>query len=371
MSERSGRAAVYMGVGKPLEIREFPVSAPGAGQALLSLQASGICGTDLHILKGRLGIPGPLILGHEFLGKIESLGAGPAKDGLGRRLKKGDSAIACVAVPCGSCFSCTRGETASCMNFGVTYLKDPAQAPHFFGGYGEYLYSPLGNLIRLPEGVSAKAAAAYPCAGPTIIRACAYAGGLEKGELVVVQGTGPVGLFAIAWAAAAGCTVVAIGSGSSPHRLALAKKFGAKRVLDYRAMPLEERAKAVRDLARKLGRGDGADVVIEASGAPTAVPEGLGLLRTRGRYLIPGQYSASGAITIQPELITFRALRLIGSGQYTLADIGAYLEFLKQNPGLQKKFAASVTHTFTVDQAEAAMAAVDAGAAGKAVFVGK
>jgi D-arabinose 1-dehydrogenase-like Zn-dependent alcohol dehydrogenase len=371
MSELTGRAAIYQGVGKPLVIREFPVSQPGAGEALLSLESSGICGTDLHIIKGRLGIPGPLILGHEFLGRIEAIGSAGAKDGLGRRLKKGDAAIACVAIPCGACFSCLRGETASCLKFGVTYLKDPGVKPHFFGGYAEFLYMPLENLIRIPDGVSVKAAAAYPCAGPTIIRACSYAGGLEKGELVVVQGTGPVGLFAIAWAAKAGCTVVAIGSGSSPHRLKLAKSFGAKTVLDYKALPAAERAAVIKRLAAKLGRGDGADVVIEASGSPSAVPEGVTLLRTRGRYLIPGQYSASGPVTISPEMITFRALQLIGSGQYTLADLSAYLDFLKKNPDLQRKFAASITHSFTVDQAEEAMATVDAGQAGKAVFVRK
>ncbi len=371
MSEKSGLAAVYRGAGLPLEIRSYRVSEPARGQALLALTASGICGTDLHILKGRLGIPGPLILGHEFLGRIEALNGADPRDGLGRRLKRGDRVAASVAVPCGACFSCRRGETASCLNFGVTYVKDPDVAPHFHGGYAEYLYSPLANLVRIPSGVDPLAAAAYPCAGPTIIRACAYAGGLEKGELVVVQGTGPVGLFAIAWAAAAGCTVAAIGSGSSPHRLALARSFGAKRVLDYRSAPAEERAAAVRAMARRLKRGDGADVVIEASGSPAAVPEGLGLLRTRGRYLIPGQYSASGSVTLQPEQITFRALRLIGSGQYTLADLGGYLDFLKKQPALQRKFAASVTHRFTVDQAEAALAAVEAGQTGKAVFIRK
>lgn len=371
MNGQNGLAAVYRSVGTPLEIRTYPVTSPARGQALLSLEASGICGTDIHILKGRLGIPGPLILGHEFLGRIEALNGPDPCDGLGCRLKKGDSAVACVAVPCGRCFSCRRGETASCLKFGVTYLKDPDVAPHFHGGYAEFLYSPLANLVRIPAGVSVLAAAAFPCAGPTIIRACAYGGGFEKGDLVVVQGTGPVGLFAIAWAAAAGCTVAAIGSGSSPHRLKLARTFGAKLVLDYRALPAEERVASVKALARKLNRGDGADVVIEASGAPSAVPEGLGLLRTRGRYLIPGQYSASGAVTIQPELITFRALRLFGSGQYTLADLGAYLAFLKRQPALQRKFAASITHRFPVDQADAAVAAVDAGQTGKAVFVRK
>lgn len=368
---RTGRAAVYRGVGRPLEIRTYPVTTPARGQALLSLEASGICGTDLHILHGGIGIPGPLVLGHEFVGRIEALNADDPRDGLGRRIRKGDAAVACVAVPCGKCLSCRRGETASCMSFGVTYVKDPDVAPHFHGGYAEYLYSPLGNLVRVPKGIAVPAAAAFSCAGPTIIRACAYAGGLERGEVVVVQGAGPVGLFAIAWAAAAGCTVVAIGSGASPRRLKLAKSFGAKLILDYRAGSAEDRAAAVRELAGKRKRGDGADVVIEASGATAAVPEGVGLLRTRGRYIIPGQYSTSGAVTIQPELITFRALRLIGSGQYTLRDLDAYLQFLKQHPALQQKFAATITHRFTVDRANEAVAAVEAGQAGKTVFVRK
>jgi len=369
MNERTGLAAVYRSMGAPLEIKRYPVTKPARGQALLSLEASGICGTDLHILRGRLKIPGPLILGHEFLGRVEALNGADPRDALGHRLKVGDVAVACVAVPCERCFSCRRGETASCLKFGVTYIKDPEASPHFHGGYAEFLYSPLANLVRIPSGVSVLAAAAFACAGPTIIRACAYAGGLEKGELAVVQGTGPVGLFAIAWAATAGCTVVAIGSGTSPHRTQLAKSFGARQVLDYRTMPVEHRAEAVRSLACKLKRGDGADVVIETSGTPSAVPEGLGLLRTRGRYLIPGQYSTSGAVTIQPELITFRALRLIGSGQYTLADVDAYLSFLRKRTALQRKFEACIMHRFTVDRAEAAIAAVDAGETVKAVFV--
>jgi threonine dehydrogenase-like Zn-dependent dehydrogenase len=284
-------------------------------------------------------------------------------------LAEGDAAIACVAVACGQCASCRRGEAASCLNFGVTYFRDPSEAPHLFGGYAECLYSAASQLVRVPDGLPLDAVAAYACAGPTIIRACAYGGGLEAGDLVVVQGTGPVGLFAIAWAAAAGCRVVAIGSGSSPERLKLAAQFGAELVLDYRRGTADERAEQVRGLAKELERGDGADVVIEASGAPGAVPEGMTLLRTRGRYLIPGQYSSSGAVAIQPEQITFRALRLIGSGQYTLADLGTYLEFLTAHPALQAAFAASITHRFTVDQAQQAMAAVAAGETGKAVFV--
>jgi threonine dehydrogenase-like Zn-dependent dehydrogenase len=364
-----GFAAVYSNAHTPLDTRSYPVLAPGAGEARVRLEQSGICGTDLHILHGRLAIPGPLILGHEFIGRLDALGSTPACDGLGHPLALNDAVIACVAVPCGGCASCAREETASCLNFGVTYFKDPAVAPHFHGGFAEYLFSPLQNLIKIPAGISIDAVAAFPCAGPTIIRACAYGGGVEAGELVVVQGTGPVGLFAIAWAVAAGCTVVAIGSGASPRRTHLAEAFGARCVLDYRAQSAEERTTLVKELASELGRADGADVVIEASGAPTAIPEGLGMLRTRGRYFIPGQYSSSGAVTIAPELITFRALRLIGSGQYTLDDVAAYLDFLHTHPAVQAQFAASITHRFTLDRAAEAIATVDVGDVGKAVFV--
>ncbi len=364
-------AAVYINTEEPLAIRQYSVSEPAENEARLNLITSGICGTDLHIIKGRLGIPGPLILGHEFIGKIDAIGSQPAYDGIGQPLNIGDTAIACVAVPCGSCFSCLRGESASCLNFGVTYFKNPDSAPHFFGGYAETLFSPLGNLIKVSTDISIDAIAAFPCAGPTIIRSCAYAGGLSAGELVVIQGIGPVGLFAIAWAVAAGCKVIAIGSGSSPQRMKLAKLFGAETVLDYRNSTVDERNEIIKQKASELKRGDGADVVIEASGAPAAITEGINMLRTRGRYLIPGQYSSSGSIQISPEVITFRALQLIGSGQYTLVDIKTYLDFISDNPSLQEKFASVITHRFTIEQANQAIEAVDTGKVGKAIFVSK
>ncbi|HOX07754.1 MAG TPA: alcohol dehydrogenase catalytic domain-containing protein [Planctomycetota bacterium] len=363
-------AAVFLAARRRLAIRSYPVLPPERGQVRLRLLRSGICGTDVHILAGRLALPGrELILGHEFIGAVEALGSPRLRDGLGLRLRQGDRAIACVARPCGRCFNCRRGETASCLAFGVTYLRDPGEAPHFHGGFAEQLHSPAGNLVRIPRGVDLDAAAAFPCAGPTAIRAFDFAGNLRRGELVVVQGSGPVGLFAAAWAARAGCVVVVIGSGSNPARMKLARRLGARLVLDYRKVDAPARLKAVRALAARLGRGDGADVVFEASGAPTAIPEGLNLVRTLGRYIVPGQYSSSGGVEIQPQLITFKAIRIVGSGQYKLADVGAYLRFLAADRGLQRIFAACITHRHPVGEAAAALAAAAEGRAVKAVLV--
>jgi threonine dehydrogenase-like Zn-dependent dehydrogenase len=369
MPEKRGKAAVFVKTNTLLEIRDYPVLPPTAGGVRLKLAYSGVCGTDIHILEGRLPIPPAFIPGHEFVGSVEALGPGVAADGLGSPLAVGDQVVACVALPCGQCFSCRDGHVASCLNFDVSNVRDPSAAPHFFGGFAEYLQQPASTCVRVPPDVDTAAVAALPCAGPTTIRAFAVAGGLTPGELVVVQGTGPVGLFAVAWAAKAGATVVAIGSGSSPERLAMARVFGAAEVLDYRATSAEERLVRVQALAKALGRGNGADVVFEASGAPSAIPEGMNLARTLGRYVVPGQYSASGTVAIQPELITFKALKIFGSGQYKLADIAAYLAFLRRYRDLQQRFAASISHRFAVDQANDAVAAVSSGKAVKAVFV--
>lgn len=371
MTDRRGTAAVFTGARKALDIREYPVLPPTGADALLSLARSGICGTDIHITEGRLPVPAPLIPGHEFIGRIEALGPKARRDGLGAPLRAGDYAIACVALPCGKCFTCAQGETASCLSFGVTYVRNPDAAPHFFGGYAEFLHAPAATLVKVPRGLPLDAVAAFPCAGPTAIRAFDFAGGIRRGELVVVQGTGPVGLFAIAWAAKAGGVVVAIGSGANPARMKLAKALGARVVIDYRAVSEEARAAQVTALAAELGRGNGADVVFEASGSPKAFPEGLRLVRTLGRYIVPGQYSNSGPVAIEPQWITFKAVKIIGSGQYKMADIATYLAFLRRHKDLQAKFARCVTHRFAVRDADAACRCAAEGRAVKAVFAAK
>lgn len=358
MRKNKAQALVFESSGRAFSLKTYAVVNPDESHALLSMDRSGVCGTDVHIAEGRLPLPsGDWILGHELVGKILELGRGKDSDGLGSRLAVGDTAIACVAIPCGTCASCLRGETASCMNFAVTYMRDPKDAPHFFGGFAEVLHSPVANLVKVPAGLDLDAVAAFPCGGPTVIRAFEYAGGLEKGEFVIVQGTGPLGLFAIAYAVAGGCKVMAIGSGSNPARNEMARRLGAFELLDFKQVDKAARLARVQEIAKEMKRGNGADLVIETSGSPDAVPEALDLLRTRGRYVVPGQYSNSGPVSIQPQLITFKALRITGSGQYTLKDIAAYLDFVKANPETAKVFASCVTQYKLADWREAFLAA--------------
>ncbi len=366
-----GRACVLNNEKLKFTVKNYDVHSPDAGNVLLKMKRSGICGTDVHIHSGKLGMPGDeIIIGHELIGEIAELGPETDVDGLGNTLAVGDNAVACVAKPCGECPSCKREETASCMNFGVTYFESPETAPHFHGGFAEVLFSPAENLVRIPDGMDLDAVAAFPCAGPTVIRAMEYAGGFREGELVIVQGTGPMGLFAIAYAKASGCSVGAIGSSSHPKRMELAEKLGADPGLlfDYRNVGEEERLEKVIKAAEENGSGNGADLVIETSGAPEAVIEGMNLVRTRGRYSVPGQYSVRGGIMIQPELITFKALQIIGSGQYTLKDVGTYISFIENNPDLAALFAECLTDRFTLDQIDEAFGKAEAGDVIKAVF---
>lgn len=362
------KLTVFHGANQEFEVRERPVAEPAPGTAGLSLISSGICGTDVHIHGGYLAMPDiPLVIGHEFIGTVDALGEGAARDALGNELHRGDRVIACVAIPCGKCFNCLRGETASCLNFGVTYVKNADEPPYFHGGFAEYLYSPFENLVRLPDSVDPFAAAAFPCGGPTVIRACAYGGGLNEGELVVIQGNGSLGMFAAAWAKAHGCRTIVLGSASNPERARLTEALKPDLFLDYRRTPKEEAAERVRKMAADLKRGDGADVVIETSGSADALPVGLPLLRTRGRYFIPGQYSDRGLVAIPPHMITFRALQLFGSGQYTMKDLAEYVSFLAAHRDLQPLFAGMVAK-FPVSQINEAMRSAKDGKAVKTVL---
>ena len=362
------RCAVFHGAGREFELREFEVAKPAGDAVGLKLVSSGICGTDVHIHQGFLKMPDfPLIIGHEFIGEIDAVGPEAATDALGRQLHIGDRVVACVAIPCGKCFNCLRGETASCLAFGVTYARNVEEEPHFHGGFSEYLFSPAKNLVRIPEGVDPFAAAAFPCGGPTVIRSCAYGGGLEKEEIVVVQGNGSLGLFALAWAKSQGCRVIMIGSAANPQRMELTRLLNPDLFFDYRGNTPEEIREKIMTYATDLKRGDGADVVMETSGSADAFPFGLTLLRTRGRYFVPGQYSDRGPVSIPPHMITFRALRILGSGQYTMADIGTYLGFLAEHPDLQTIFR-KLVGKYRVDEANRAMADAAAGNVVKAVF---
>ena len=326
------KAAVFMGAHKDFEVREFEVTKCPEGYGQMELIASGICGTDLHMHRGKLSVAAPSVIGHEFVGRITDLDELEAQK---YGLKTGDAVIADIAVPCGECILCKNGDDANCVNMQVTNGGSIEKPPFLYGGYTEVNYTPLTNLIKIPESIDPTVAATFACPGPTVVHACVLAkkAGVDfsKINVAAVQGLGPVGTFAVAYLKRLGIkTVYAVTAGDNAKREQLALSLGADKVFNLTREGSENITKALQS----ENGGLGVDLCFEASGAPQAVVQGMDVLRNRGVYLIPGQYSASGGIEIQPQLITFKALHIIGSSQYSMVDVHKYLEFLERNPDL-------------------------------------
>ena len=333
---QTAKIAVMVGVNEPFEIREYPLTEPGEGMAQMKLIASGVCGTDIHIHRGKLSETLPAAIGHEFIGEVVSISSADSeKSGI----KTGDRVIVDIACPCGKCLLCANGDDANCVHMGFTNDGDVEEAPHFFGGYGEYNYSPVSNLVKIPADLDARMTSIFACAGPTTLHAFHLAeeanAHVEQANVAVVQGAGPVALFAVMYLSSLGIPNVVVlvpDARRRPKKAELARKLGATEILSIEELGMENIHRCIQKLSGDLG----ADLVFEGSGAPIAVSQGMGLLRNRGLYLIPGQYSNSGGIEIQPQMITFNALHIIGSSQYSISDVHRYLKFLEENRQLHE-----------------------------------
>lgn len=290
-------AVVMPGPGKALEWRRFKAPRPEPGGAVLEMVATEVCGTDVHLHHGRLsGVPYPIIPGHVNCGRVLETG-GALTDLDGRPIEPG-----CLVTffdvfgTCGACWHCLVAKSATrCPHrrvYGITTSADDG----LLGGWAERIeIRPGVLLVPLPEGVEAEDFMGGGCGLPTGFHAVERAS-IAMGDTVVVQGSGPVGLNAAIFAQLAGALRVLV-IGAPRARLEAAIKIGAEDVCSILETPdPADRVRFVRD--RTSGRG--ADVVIEASGNPAAIPEGLEMLRDAGRYVVVGQYTDGGDTGLNP-----------------------------------------------------------------------
>jgi threonine dehydrogenase-like Zn-dependent dehydrogenase len=361
------KAAVLTAFEMPLEMREYPaITAVAPGESVVRVEMAGICGTDVHLWLGQLPIPLPVIMGHETVGRLELLGEGLTHDWRGRELHVGDRVAWASSISCGECYYCrVKRQATRCTSrkaYGISYNAD--QAPHLRGGYAEQIHLRAGtSLFRLPDDMPTEAVVGAGCALSTAIH------GLERlpvewGDSVVVQGTGPVGLAAIAVAKQAGATkLVAIGGPA--HRLELASKFGADVTIDIDTV---KDLKSRREMILAETGGYGADVVIECVGHPEAVNEGIELCRDGGKYLVLGQYANAGNINFNPHTITRKQLLLSGSWGFEPRHVDRALTML-EIPHWQRLFAGEITARYPLAEANAAMDTVRHWRAGKTVLI--
>ncbi len=361
------QAAVLEAFQQPLVLRDFPLPESLApGEALVRVDIAGICGTDVHLWLGQLPIPIPVILGHESVGTLVKVGEGLDRDWRGQPLGIGDRVAWASSISCGECFYCRlKRQPTRCVSrkaYGISYCSN--DAPHLRGGYSQYILLRAGSsLFRLPDDLPGEAIVGAGCALWTAIH------GMERapiawGDVVVVQGAGPVGLASLAIALESGASKVIL-VGGPKHRLELAQKFGAAATIDIAEFPdLAKRREAILAETGPYG----ADQVIECVGHPAAVNEGLDLCRDGAQFLVLGQYADAGNISFNPHTVTRKQLRMIGSWGFEPRHVDAAVALLART-AWKDKFASEITHRFPLSEANAALETVREWRGGKVVLL--
>ncbi|HEX8000782.1 MAG TPA: zinc-binding dehydrogenase [Pyrinomonadaceae bacterium] len=281
----------------PVEVRELSVPELELNSALLDVELSEVCGTDVYLQQGRLkGVPYPLIPGHVSVGRLSKI-RGQLVDVAGRPFAEGDRVTFLdVHRTCNACWHCLVAKTTTrCPHrkvYGITY----GLADGLTGGWAQKLYlKPDTRCIRLGE-IDFEKFMAGGCALPTALHAVERAE-VALGDTVLVLGSGPVGLSVVIFALMRGALRV-LCTGAPEHRLEAARKMGAAATLNIETADEQTRAQWV--LEHTEGRG--ADVTIEATGAPPAVVEAMRYTRDAGRVLVVGQYTDHGEVSFNPHL---------------------------------------------------------------------
>lgn len=347
------RAPVFTEAGKPLEIREFERPKLRKEELLVKMTLAGICGSDTRIWsnpRAEFEVNGSMIFGHENVGVVDELGPDRRFDYVGQELNVGDYVVFASSAPCKKCYTCNvLNEPALCKN-GVPYGLSPiTEVPHLRGGYGEYVHLvPNAGVIKIPDKNHMEKALLAVIGNKTIVAGFRIMNGMTAGDTVVVQGCGPIGLAATLQAKLSGASRVIV-IGAPDKRLELARQLGATDTISIEDHNNpEERAKLVDELTGSVG----ADLVIEASGAKSAVDEGLSMTRQGGKYLLIG----IGERKVDPYPITRKNLRVFGSYSATPADL---FKAISSMGNTEIPFNKLFTHRYSMEEATEGLRAVD------------
>jgi threonine dehydrogenase-like Zn-dependent dehydrogenase len=290
------RAAVIPAPNAPVEVRELPDPVLEPGGVILETLYSEVCGTDVHLWHGRLsGVPYPLIPGHVSVGRALETG-GDVTDIEGQPINQGQIVTFLdVHETCQACWYCLVAKASTrCPSrrvYGITYGANDG----LLGGWAERIYLKPGvKIIPLPDSVPPERLIAGGCGLPTALHAIDRAE-LRLGDTVAIQGCGPVGLNAAILARLSGAGQIIV-LGDPELRLEMAQRFGADTVISVTATTPADRVERVKALTG----GRGVDVAIEATGVPSAVTEGMQMTRDGGRFVVVGQYTDAGDVSLNP-----------------------------------------------------------------------
>jgi threonine dehydrogenase-like Zn-dependent dehydrogenase len=360
---RTASAAVLRAIDAPLEVSELELREPRDGEVVVAVEYGGICGTDVHLCAGDLPVPVPLVLGHEGIGVIEEAGAG-ARMSDGSVATAGRRVMWASSVSCGACWPCrVAREPTLCEHrrtYGVNRSIADGNGPA--GSWSRRILLERGtSIVAVPDGVDSLAASALACAGPTVLHALDERRPIRRGESVVVQGSGPVGIAAAVYAGLSGADPIVL-VGAPAVRLELAAELG----IGSAHVDFTETDQLVEHVVGLTPDGRGADLVIECTGVPDAVEQGLRMCRRGGSYLVLGQYTDAGPAAINPHSVVYRQLDVVGSWAFG----GPHLERYAASLPRVLRFHAldRLVTVFDLADVNRALTAVKAGAVVKAVL---
>ncbi len=294
------KAAVIEELNKPMVVHHnWPDPQPGSRDAIIRVEANGICRSDWHVWVGDwawigLTLQLPRVIGHEYCGVVEEVGPQVTK------FKKGDRVVCPFNFSCGACEQCLAGHQNVCPNVGPAGFM-------YSGGYGRLAHVPLAdlNLVPLPESIPFVEAASMGCRFMTSFHGVVDQAQVQAGEWVAVHGCGGIGLAAVHIASALGANVVAVDI--NEEKLAMAKQLGAGHTVNATK---DDAPAAVVQLTT-----GGAHVSIDALGEAVTCRNSIMSLRTRGRHLQIGLTTKreQGQVAFPVDLIVVRELRVIGT----------------------------------------------------------
>jgi len=327
-----------------LKVTTVPKPTAGPSEVLIAVRHAGVCGTDLHIADWNAWAAGrlrpPLVVGHEFAGEIVAVGGGVAE------LRTGQLVTAEGHIVCGHCLQCRTGNSHICKNTRIIGVDRD-------GAFAEYIAMPATNVLPL-DGIPTTVGAVMDPMGNafhTVLTADI------PGSTVFVVGCGPIGCFAVGIARAAGAAKV-IASDVNPKRLALAKQMGAHVTIDA------TRDDVVRAVLAETA-GEGADVVCEMSGVPSALHQAFAAVRLGGRVQLLGIPNGQVPVDFANEII-FKGITVygvIGRKMYdTWNQMRRYLSAGLVDPR------PVITHQFPLAKIDEALAAIRSGDAGKIIL---
>jgi D-arabinose 1-dehydrogenase-like Zn-dependent alcohol dehydrogenase len=334
-------------------VRDVPTPPLLPNGVLLRVEANGICRSDWHIWKGDWSWVGvvpqlPAVIGHEFCGVIEEVGADVT------RWHKGDRVIVPFSGGEGTCEWCRTGHQNMCDTPVFPGLA-------FGGGYGRYSSVPFAdvNLVRLPESVGFVEAASMGCRFMTSFHGLVDQAQVRPGEWVAVHGCGGIGLSAIQIAAALGGRVIAVDVGDD--KLAFAKEIGAEITINGTK---DDVASAIAGVT-----GGGAHVSVDALGIAATCLNSILCLRKRGRHLQIGltTQAEKGMVGVPIDVIVFKELQLIGSLGMQAPHFAAMLAMVESKKVAPGKL---VTRTVGLDDVSSVVSSMDSYATAGVTVIG-